>query len=360
MHKAKLFKKLAGKRVGCTACQRRCQIGQGKTGFCLTRVNLEGQLYLLTYGLFSAIHLDPIEKKPLYHFYPGSEILSVGSWGCNFRCKQCLNWDCSWGETAIEKLRAQRQKLKITSEAYLTPQALVKLAVARGSPGIAFTYNEPTIWAEYVYETAVLAKKAGLYTVFVSNGSWSRQTLALIGPVIDAANIDFKGWGEAAYQLQGAFWDEDFLKNLVLAKEKYKIHLELTTLVIPKVNDERKDLKAIAHWLVENLGPEVPWHLSRFSPRLAPDKVFKQLPATPAQTLKTAYELGKKEGLEFIYIWATPEGKEAFFSLGDTFCPQCQRLVVKRNGWQPELVGVAKINHRGICRFCGADLYLKI
>ena len=300
MRKAKLFEKLPGKEVRCTACQRYCLIKVGKVGFCLTRKNINGQLYSLNYGLASAIQIDPIEKKPLYHFHPGTEILSIGSFGCNFRCKQCQNSQCSWGRQATEKL-TNLSNLDKVNNSYISPKDLVNLAIEKNSPGIAFTYNEPVIWPEYVHDAAKLAKEKGLYTVFVSNGSWTKEALNYYGQFISAANIDFKGWGEKVYASQGAFWGK-IRENLILASKK-GIHLELTTLIIPGINDNPKDLQAIAFWIVKNLGKKTPWHLSRFNPDLAPDKEFAKIPPTPADTLEKAYKIGRKAGLAYVYIW---------------------------------------------------------
>ncbi len=358
MHKARLFKKLPKKEIQCTACQRYCRIKEGKVGFCLSRKNVDGQLYSLNYGFSSGLQLDPIEKKPFYHFHPGTSVLSIGSWGCNFRCKQCQNWHCSWGDLAKAKLKTGNWKLE-TGNDYISPDQLVNLAIRQNSPGIAFTYNEPVIWPEYVYDVARLARQKGLYAVFVSNGSWSKEALGFYGRVLDAANIDFKGWGEAVYTKQGAFWG-GFLSNLVLAYKKYRIHLELTTLLIPGVNDKEKDLEKIADFIVKNLGPEVPWHLSRFSPSHAPNTEFQKILPTSKEALEKAYQIGKEAGLCFVYVWAPPVGEEIdFFGLGDTYCPKCKKLVIKRSGWQPELVGVKKDRDKGVCKFCGADLYLK-
>jgi len=351
MHKAKLFDKLSGDKVRCTACQRYCQISQNKVGFCSSRKNTNGQLYSLNYGYASGVQLDPIEKKPLYHFYPGSQVLSIGSFGCNFRCKQCQNWDCSWGATKILS--------DLSNLDYLSPEDLVDLAISRGSPGLAFTYNEPAIWPEYVRDAAKLAKKKGLYTVFVSNGSWTREALAYYGKFIDAANIDLKGWGEKVYKIQGAFWGQ-LLDNLILAYKKYQIHLELTTLLIPGINDKKSDLEKLASWIAKNLGPRIPWHLSRYSPVRSPDEKFAKIPPTPEETLKKAYQIGKKAQLDFVYVWAPDEGKEKFLSYGDTFCPKCKKKVLKRSYWQPEFIGVKQFAGRGVCQYCKTDLYLKI
>jgi pyruvate formate lyase activating enzyme len=348
MRKAKLFKKLAGGIVRCTACQRYCQINQGEVGFCRSRKNIKGELYSLTYGFSSGIQIDPIEKKPLYHFYPGSEVLSIGSFGCNFRCKQCQNWQISY-----------LNDLSGLNKENVSPKRLVKLAKVHGCPGIAFTYNEPSIWPEFVYDSAVLAKQNGLFTVFISNGSWSKEALAYYGKYLDAANIDLKGWGKEVYQRQNAYWG-NLPENLILAYKKYQIFLELTTLLIPGINDQADNLEKIASFIVNNLSPEIPWHLSRFSPENAPDPDFQKIPATPIKTLKKAYQIGKKSGLKNIYIWAPATVKDReFLSFGDSFCPKCQKMVVKRNLWQPQFRGLEKFKDQVRCLYCRRKLYFK-
>lgn len=355
MEKAKLFKKLPGKKVQCLACQRYCQIGPGQAGFCQTRLNKGGQLYSLTYGILSALQIDPIEKKPLYHFYPGTQVFSIGSYGCNYRCKQCLNYHISWGDQAekiLQELKVKSEKLK---DNFITPQKIVDLAIQNNCPGIAFTYNEPSIWPEYVYDTAKLAKEKGLYTVFVTNGSWSKECLNYLAPVIDACNIDIKGFYPKTYQKMGAFFGE-IPEVTQLAVKKYKIFTELTTLVIPTINDSQKELKAIAFWIAKNLGKDIPWHLSRYDPDLAPNSQFKKLPSTTSTTLKKAYDIGRKTGLHHIYVWAPPKKwNEELYSIGNTHCPKCKKLVIKREGWQPEIIGGGG-NH---CQFCLTKIYLK-
>lgn len=349
MYPALLFKKLPGQKVNCQLCQRRCVIASGKTGFCLTRQNIKGKLFSLTYGILTGFQIDPIEKKPLYHFHPGTQVLSIGSYGCNFRCRQCLNWSHSWGEPATSRLK---DLAKGSKEKIIPPEKVVEVAKKGKYPGIAFTYNEPLIWLEYVLDCAKLAKKAGLFTVFVTNGSWTKESLTFLAKVIDAANVDVKGATAKSYQKQGAFFGK-VLENLVLAK-KLGIFLELTTLVIPGINDSSKELEKIAKWMVKNLGKKTPWHLSRFSPELAPDREFQKISSTPKKTLEKAYQIGKKAGLEFVYIWAPPSSfGEGFFAIGDTVCPKCGAKVVARSGWQPE---IKRITKDGKCKKCGEDL----
>ena len=347
MRETLVYQKLSNKSVRCAVCQRRCLIPDGQTGFCQTKINQNGKLYTLNYGLIQGIQVDPIEKKPFYHFLPGSLVPSIGSFGCNFRCKQCLNWSYSWGDTADSLLSQVRQGKEFP---IISPQELIKQIRQTGHRGIAFTYNEPVIWAEYALDTAKLAKKEGFFTLFVTNGSWTRETLDKIGPFIDAANIDFKGFSAETYAKMGAFFGE-IPQMAKYAKDKYKIFLEITTLLIPGINDNPKELKEMTDWIAKNLGPKTPWHLSQFDPNLAPDPEFQKIPFTTIRQLQEAAEIGKKAGLEFIYIWAP----NANFSLGDTFCPKCQTLCIKRSGWKPEILAVDKKRR---CRRCGEDLNL--
>ncbi|HUV46696.1 MAG TPA: AmmeMemoRadiSam system radical SAM enzyme [Candidatus Bathyarchaeia archaeon] len=361
MKKAKLFEQLTSGKIRCLACQRYCQITDDQVGFCQTRINKKGGLFSLTYGILSGLQIDPIEKKPLYHFYPGSEALSFGSYGCNYRCKQCLNSYCSWGSPArdiLQTLKARSEKKGTTTKnlKFVKPEEIVSLAINKGCAAVAFTYNEPSIWVEYVYDCAKLCRHKGLHTLFVTNGSWSEECLKFLSPVIEATNIDIKGFYPETYAKMGAFFG-DLLKITELAVKKYKIFTELTTLVIPTINDSEKELEQIAQWIVVKLGPDVPWHLSRFDPDLAPDKEFRKLSDTPIKTLKKAYEIGKKAGLKHIYVWAPPKSfGEELFSIGNTYCPQCGKLVIRRNAWEPEIVGLDKNK----CKFCGFKLNLRL
>ncbi len=354
MKKALVFKKLSGKKVRCQVCQRRCLIPEGQTGFCLTKLNQADELYTLNYGLIQGIQIDPIEKKPFYHFYPGKMVPSIGSYGCNFRCKQCLNWPYSWGDEAFLILKKIKE-----SKAFpiLEPEKLIKEIKSRGYQGIAFTYNEPVVWAEYVLDAAKLAKKENLFTVFVTNGSWTKETLDKIGPYLDAANVDLKGFSTKTYAQQGAFFGE-IPEMMVYAQDKHQIFLEITTLIIPGINDDPKELKKMCRWLVKNLGPKTPWHLSRYSPALAPDKKFQKIPLTSVEELNKVAAIGKKAGLGFVYIWA-PGGDldGGFYAEGSTYCPKCGFLAIKRSAWEPEILAVDK---NGKCTNCGEDLKIKI
>lgn len=354
MKEALLYQKLAGDKVRCGVCQRKCLIADGQTGFCLTKLNKGGKLYALNYGLIQDVQIDPIEKKPFYHFHPGEMVPSIGSYGCNFRCKQCLNWQCSWGKPATSTLKeiAQGKQYSV-----LNPKDPIDKIKKSGYKGLAFTYNEPTVWAEYVLDTAKIAKKESLFTVFVTNGSWTKETLDKIGPFIDAANVDLKGFSNKTYARQGAFFGQ-IPEMIKYAQEKHQIFIEITTLLIPGITDEEKEIKKMAEWIIKDLGPKTPWHLSRYSPELAPDKEFKKIPPTSVEALEKAAKIGEKAGLQFIYIWAPgndlPSG---IYAKGNTVCPKCGSLAIRRTAWKPEIVGV---NKEGNCKRCKEDLNIKL
>ncbi len=354
MFEALIYKKLKNQSVQCRVCQRRCFINEGKTGFCSTKLNSKGKLYSLNYGRVQGIQVDPIEKKPFYHFRPGSLVPSVGSFGCNFRCKQCLNFRYSWGEPAslILKRATEYDFLQAADH-----NEIIKEIVKNNYSGIAFTYNEPVIWVEYVLALAKAAKHKKLFTLFVTNGSWTKETLDKIGPFIDAANIDFKGFSEKTYQKMGGFFGQ-IPEMAKYAQTKHNIHLEITTLLIPGINDSPKELKQMAEWIVKELGPKTPWHLSRYDPFLAPDFDFQKILPTTISGLKKAKKIGQIAGLEFIYIWAPGNDlKNGVYSEGDTRCPNCGKLAVSRQFWKPAIIGVDK---NGNCLFCQEGLNLKL
>lgn len=352
MKEAILYQKLKDNKVRCHTCLRRCLIPLGKTGFCLTRLNKNGKLYTLIYGVVSATEIDPIEKKPLYHFYPGSPAFSISTWGCNFRCFHCQNDWCSWGEPATSNLKKMAQGEKIETT---TPEAIIRLAKASGSAGIAFTYQDPSIWLEYTLDVAKLAKKERLYTVYVTNGYATPEHLDLIGPYLDAQNVDFKGWSKKSLAKFGAGLKfKEMAKAVKYGQEKYKIHTELTTLIVPTVNDDPKEIDKMTKWIVKNLGPKTPWHISRFHP--AGKRL--DLKPTSVETLKKTAQIGRKNGLQFVYVWAPgydlPGG---VYYESDTYCPKCGNLAIRRGAWNPEILGV---NKKGRCQKCGEDLNLKI
>lgn len=336
---AMFYKKLKDSKVQCTLCPWNCKIAPGKVGTCGVRQNRDGKLYSLIYGVVSSIAADPIEKKPLYHFHPGTKCLSVGTFGCNMRCGHCQNWQ-------IAHVKLGEGKRTPGSE-YISPEQLVELAKESNSQGIAWTYNEPIIWFEYAYEGAKLAKKAGLYTVWVTNGYVNTEVLDTIGPYLDAFRVDVKGFTSDFYFKLTKIKDfKPILDAAERAKKKWKMHIEIITLVIPTMNDDDAQLKGIADWIVKNLGPETPWHVTRFVPYLE----YSHLSPTPTETLEKARQIGLDAGLQFVYIGNVPGHQGE-----NTYCPKCKKLLIERVGYQTEIKHVAA----GKCELCGADLNIR-
>lgn len=327
-----LYEALPDSRVRCHVCQWRCVIGPDQLGVCRVRQNREGRLFLLNYALVSSAAVDPIEKKPLFHFFPGSEVFSLGGWGCNFHCQDCQNW-----EIACTDVPANATQV-------VTPEAAVEIARQHGSAGIAWTYNEPVIWLEYTLDTARLAREHGLYTVYVTNGYSTPEALDAIGPYLDAWRVDIKGFSDAFYRnLAKVIGWRGILDVAKRAKEKWGMHVEAVTNVIPTMNDDDEQLQGIAGWISSQLGELTPWHVTRFYPQ----HNIAHLPPTPVETLERAIAIGRRAGLRFIYAGNIPgHGSES------TACYSCGKLVVKRQGYRTQVVGLAGSK----CRFCGADL----
>ncbi len=291
MKECYLYKKLGDGKVQCQTCNHFCKITKGKRGICGVRENSNGKLYLLVYGKAIAVNIDPIEKKPLYHFMPGTQIYSIATVGCNFRCSWCQNDDISQASKSSEF----GHMLEITGED-LPPKKVVENAKGYDCPSIAYTYTEPTIFLEYALDCMKLAKKQGLKNVWVSNGFMSSETLKKITPYLDAINVDLKGFRDETYQKYCGARLKPVLENLrKIAKSK--IHLEVTTLVIPGVNDSEKELKQIAKFIAKDLEKDVPWHISRFFP------AFKMMDTetTPLETLDKAEKIAKSVGLKNIH-----------------------------------------------------------
>lgn len=343
---ASLYDRLENGAVRCHVCQWDCRISEGKRGACRTRVNEKGVLYTLIYGEASSVHVDPIEKKPLYHFYPGSQVFSLGSWGCNFHCRHCQNWQLSYARPVGDSWAVEGSFEGRGRE--ISPETAVALAQRYGCRGIAWTYNEPGIWLEYTLESARLARQAGLYTVYVTNGYLSEAGLDAMGPYLDAYRVDVKGFGAELYRkLARVPRPEGILRVAERARHRWGMHLEVVTNVVPTLNDDATQLKAVAEWIRDALGSETPWHVTRFFPNAE----MEQLPPTPERTLMAAREIGLAAGLRFVYVGNLPSGDAE-----NTRCPQCGRLVLRRSGFRAELVGVAA---GGRCRHCGADLHMR-
>ena len=343
---ALLYDRLEGNAVRCRVCQWRCRIGEGKAGVCRTRVNESGALYTLIYGEVSSVAVDPIEKKPLFHFFPTSRVFSLGTWGCNFHCKHCQNWQISYavphagGWFAEGALQGPGRQI--------TPRASVEMALSQGCAGIAWTYNEPGIWLEHTLESACLAREAGLYTVYVTNGYLSEESLDAIGPYLDAYRVDIKGFGDRAYrELAGVPGSEGILRMAERARHRWGMHVEVVTNLVPGLNDEPEQLAAIARWIRDALGPDTPWHVTRSFPQA---EMIHTSP-TPVGAVLRAREIGLQEGLSFVYPGNMPGGDAE-----NTRCPACGALAIRRSGYLTEMVAVAP---GGTCASCGKALNLR-
>ncbi|TEU02781.1 AmmeMemoRadiSam system radical SAM enzyme [Candidatus Aerophobetes bacterium] len=331
MQEAMFYKKLENKRVECKLCAHSCQISNDRRGVCRVRENREGVLYSLVYGKAISSSIDPIEKKPLYHFYPGSNAFSVATVGCNFRCLNCQNH-------SISQLPGERREIPGEE---LSPQSIVFEAKRYDCEIIAYTYTEPTIFFEYAYDTSKLAQKEGIKNVFVTNGYISQEALIKISPYLDAANVDLKSFREDFYKKVCGAELEPVLKTLKLMK-KLGIWLEITTLIIPTLNDSDEELKEIAGFIVA-LGEETPWHLSRFYPTYK----SKKLPPTSLETIHRGRQIGLKAGLRYVYAGNVPGDKAE-----NTYCNHCNRLLIRRYGYQIKESNLAEDR----CKYCRAKI----
>ena len=301
-----------GKSLNCKVCERRCIISDCKKGFCDMRENISGKLYTLNYAAASSVAVDPIEKKPLFHFYPGSTVLSLGSVGCNFRCKHCQNWNIS------------QAKLEEISLREIMPEDAVKLAKEYKCKSIAWTYNEPTMWLEYTIDSAKLARKNDLKSVYVTNGYMTEESLEMIGPYLDAANVDLKGMSEQFYKELCDARMQPVLDNIKRIYDK-KIHMEITNLMIPGYNDSEEHINALVNFMVDEIGVEVPLHFTRFFPYYE----MKNVPPTAVADLEKAYKIAGDAGMKYVYIGNVPSGKGE-----NTYCHSCGEILVERDGYQ--------------------------
>lgn len=337
-----VHKPLKDKTVLCLACCHCCKIPEGKTGICGVRENIGSKLELLVFGKAAAVNIDPIEKKPFYHFLPASKSFSIGTFGCNFRCLNCQNYDIS---QILEHKGDVDYYFKINWGENLSPLKAVRAAKTTGCKSIAYTYNEPTIWVEYALEIMKGAKKEGLYNVWVSNGFMTEEALDAISPYLDAINIDVKSFSDQFYRQNCGARLDPVLENCRRVKKK-KIHLEITTLVIPTISDDKKMLKRLAKFIKQELGAEVPWHISAFSGKIS--WKLQHLPDTSVETLKMAYEIGEKAGLKYVYIGNVPGLENE-----NTYCPKCRNLAIQRTGYF-----IKRFDKNGKCSKC--EQYLNI
>ena len=329
IREALLYEKI-GERVRCNTCPRHCVLGEGKRGFCFTRQNQGGRLFTLIYGEVASLSINPIEKKPVFHFYPGSRWLSLGALGCNFRCPGCQNWELSHSRGG--------------PASYLSPEELISLAKRYHCLGISWTFNEPTIWLEYTVDGAKLAKEEGLYTNYVTNGYITEEALDAIGPYLDVYRMDIKGFSRASYARTAHIPDfAPILEAAKRAKKRWGMHVELVTNLTPGYNDDEGEIRGIARWIREELGAYTPWHITRFFSHLQ----LSHLKPTPLDALERARQIALEEGLHYVYAGNVPG-----HSGENTYCHQCGRLLIRRYGFD-----IVEYNlKQGSCRFCHATI----
>lgn len=322
--------KISDNKLECTLCPHYCKLAAGKSGICGVRKNTGEKIELLTYGVISGYSLDPVEKKPLYHFFPGHNVLSIGSYGCNMKCDFCQNFNIS-------------QKIPESLFPEATPLKIVKTAIAaENNIGVAFTYNEPIIWFEFMRDTSLLAKSEGLYTVMVSNGYVNSEPLSEIIQFIDAFNIDLKAFNNNFYRkLTGS--DIEPVKNSLKQIAREGKHLEVTTLIIPGQNDKESEMQLQSEWIAGELGKNVPLHLSKYFPMHKRDD-----PATSQETLNSLFEIASKN-LNHVYM-----GNTVSDSGQNTCCPECGQTVTIRSGYNTRLLN---LDSKGRCTKCGKLVY---
>ncbi|MBP1928117.1 pyruvate formate lyase activating enzyme [Methanolinea mesophila] len=330
MHEALQYEKTEDRKVKCSLCAHRCLIKEGSHGICGVRLNREGVLYAATYGRVSAEAVDPIEKKPLYHFLPGTLSYSLGSVGCNFHCEHCQNWHIS---------RAGVDTMGLMD---LAPGTGVSRAKERGCASIAWTYNEPTIWHEYALDMGTLARKEGLGTVYVTNGYITEEALTELSPMLNAFRVDIKAFTDEFYKKTCGARLQPVLDASVKARE-LGMHIEVVHLVIPGLNDDPEESKAMIRWIIDNLGPETPLHITRFHP----DYKMTDRGPTPVQTLEKIYRMAREMGLMYPYLG------NVFQHRGEnTYCPECGELLIERSGFAARIRNLK--DHR--CQKCGHEI----
>ncbi len=331
MKEAMFYQKLQARGTKCGLCPHRCTIQEDQRGICGVRENREGRLYSLAYGKAVSCAIDPIEKKPVFHFHPGSYAYSIATVGCNFRCRNCQNYEIS---------QMPRKTGRIEGED-IPPEMIVREARSARCRSIAYTYTEPTVFFEYAYDTSILASKNGIKNVFVTNGYITREPLMKIAPYLDAANIDLKSMRDEFYRKNCGASLQPVLEAIKLYKE-LGVWIELTTLIIPTLNDSPEELRSIADFIA-TVGKEIPWHVTRFYPHYE----LLDLPPTPIETLRKAREIGIDSGLRYVYEGNVPgEGGE------NTYCWNCGKLLIRRYGYS---ILTNEIRDSK-CRFCGKEI----
>jgi pyruvate formate lyase activating enzyme len=329
MKEAKLYRKDKRKeKIVCTACARYCRLSKNQVGFCGVRKNINGKLYLLVYGIVASAHIDPIEKKPVFHFMPGSKIFSIGTTGCNWACAYCCNFELS-----------QRRKVEGRN---MYPKKVVELALKYDCDGIAYTYNQPSIFIEFAHDIGVIARKKGLINIFVSNGYDTPEVVKYMKDFLDSITVDLKGNAEINFlrKYVKVLNPEPIFQTLLEIKNRTKIHIEITDLIVPKIGDDLKAAEKVCKWVYDNLGEETPIQFLRFFPNYK----LSHLQPTPVRTLEKHYEIAKKIGLKYVYIGNVPGHRYE-----NTFCPECGNLVIGRYGFQ---ITEWNLDEDNKCKFC--------
>jgi pyruvate formate lyase activating enzyme len=327
--RAELFRNLPNGRVQCTACARNCQIGEGQIGFCGIRGVVGGSLYLLVYGRVMAGHIDPIEKKPVVHYKPGSKVFSIATSGCSWACAYCQNADISQLRR-IEGIEA-------------TPEELVNNAVSYGCEGMAYTYNQPTIFMEFARDVGRIARSRGLFNIFVTNGYDTPESVAMENDFLDCATVDFKGSGETNFvrkyiSIPNA---DPIFQSLLEIKRSAKVHVEITDLIVPRVGESLEAAQKLCRFVYDNLGPDTPVHFLRFHP----DYKMMDFPLTPVETLEKHVKIGREVGLNYVYIGNVPGHPDE-----STYCPGCKKVLIKRYGYEILEYNLDAMNR---CKSCG-------
>ncbi|MCK5708385.1 MAG: AmmeMemoRadiSam system radical SAM enzyme [Candidatus Aureabacteria bacterium] len=327
---AMFYKNINGKTIRCDLCPHKCILDKGETGFCKVRLNRDGKLYSLVFGKPCTVNIGPIEKAPFYHFLPGSKRLCVATAGCNMRCSFCQNWQIS--QNGPEDIRSFS----------LTPEELVQKAAQLEIPTICYTYSEPIVFYEYMYESSILAKNSGIRTTMVSNGFINSLPMKKLIPYLDAVKIDLKAFSTKFYEDICDAKLEEVKNTLKLLKENKK-HFEIVVLIIPTLNDSDPELNSMCKWISVNLGNDIPIHFSRF----VPSYKLTSLPMTPVKTLERAHKIAKKNHLKYVYIGNVPG-----HIYNSTYCPSCGKILVKRMQYEVTKLNISK----GKCKFCGLSI----
>jgi len=325
----RFWKKQEGSRILCVLCPRHCSLAEGQRGFCFVRQNIGGQMILTTYGRSSGFCIDPVEKKPLNHFLPGTSILSFGTAGCNLGCKFCQNWDIS----------KSREFDRLTDQA--TPKAIARRAKELGCPSVAFTYNDPVIFAEYAMDVADACRELGIHPVAKTAGYITDEARPEFYQHMDAANVDLKAFTEDFYKKVTLGALQPVLDTLIYLKKETKVWFEITNLLIPDENDSDQEIHAMSEWIMKNLGPDVPLHFTAFHP----DFRMMDKPHTPAQTLTRAREIALSKGLHYVYTGNVHDPKGS-----STYCPNCRKLLIERDWYE---LGRYHLKNKNECEYCG-------